>query len=476
MPATQAVLSPNQIALNGSNLYIVDRVSTANNARVRLVTPATAPPLPQPPKITQVVNAIDYSNAYSPGGLVSIMGNYLASPSVESAQIGPDGRVTAALGGDTVTFAGTAAPLLYVSAAQINTVVPYGAPLQSIAAQVQTAAGSDSSEIQIKATSLAVLSGLVFNPNNLPNSITNPAPKGATLVLYGTGMGQTSPGGADGAVVQGPSLPAPVAKFTAGVSDGITQIPSKIVYLGPLPGAIAGAMQVNVQMPDSASPGQSTLWIASDSGSSTQAQTIYLLSDPPVLTGITPASPIPQVLGSGTLLTLNGTNLNKITGINFYLAGQPVTLQQAMFMGCTATACTESVYFGGQSGDFGVEAVNAAKQVSNRFLFTVQPLGPPTITSVEQYDGRSPLVASKGSQWVRIDGTNFQTPLSVNFFYNGNQIATLSSSNPAQIFDARNYLLAMNFDFQGNAGQYAVEVVNPDGKSSGRFNFTVQAP
>ena len=476
-PATQAQLSPNLIAVAGSNLYIIDHPSLGADARIRLVTPDTPPPMPQPPAITAITNAIDYTSRFSPGALVSVMGNYLSSPSVSTAQIGADGRVTSMLAGDTVTFNGTAGPLLYVSPAQINAAVPYSAPLQSIPVEVNTAAGTASTNITVAATSVAVLSGVVFNPDGQLNSQTTPAPKGATLVLYGTGMGQTNPAGVDGAIIQGPPYPTPLANFTATLSGTPQPIAATITYLGPLPGAIAGAMQVNVQMPDSAPPGLSTLAIGSGFGSSTQPQNVYLLSDPPAITSITPASPMPQMLGTGVVLTLNGTNLNKITGVTFYQNGQPLSSQQlsAMFNGCTATACSVFVSFAGLSGSFGVAVVNAANQASNLFVFTVAPPNPPAVTSVEQPNGTSPLVATKGTQTVRVDGSDFQTPLTLNLFYNGSQIATLSSANLTQIWSSLNYLLEFNFDFQGNAGQYGVQVVNALG-SSPVFTFTVNTP
>ena len=160
--------------------------------------------MPQPPKITRMANAIDYLPTFSPGAIVSLIGNYLAQPTPASQQVGQDGRVTTALAGDSVTFNGTPAPLLYVSAAQINTIVPFATKIGSDAVQVQTAAGTDNTSIGVTPASPAVFAGLVFNPDGSLNSITNPAPKGATLVLYGTGMGQTNPPLADGTFVQGP--------------------------------------------------------------------------------------------------------------------------------------------------------------------------------------------------------------------------------------------------------------------------------
>jgi len=381
-------LNVGDLALAGTTLYIVDR-PVHGGVRIRTVVPAIPPTLPQPPKITQVGNAVDYQATYSPGALVTILGNYLAPQSPAFAQFGQDGRVTTTLAGDVVIFSGTAGPLLYVSAGQINTVVPYKvAPdFKDTTLMVQTGAGTDMSSLRVMETSVAIFPGLVLNPDGTLNSAMNPAPKGATLVMYGTGMGQTNPAGVDGAILQGPHLPVPIAKFSATVTlHGIALFPAEISYLGPLPGAVAGAMQVNVRIPDSVPGGISSLSLVSFTGSFTQDQNIYILSDPPVLTSMTPPPPLSQTPGSGNFFTLNGTNLSYVAAVNFYLGVEPISLRSYV-QDCNATQCRAFADFAGQAGDYSVEVVNLAHQVSNRFTFTVLPLPPPKISAVTSLDG-----------------------------------------------------------------------------------------
>jgi uncharacterized protein (TIGR03437 family) len=103
-----------------------------------------------------------------------------------------DGRIAASRGGDQVTFNGIAGQLLYVSAAQINTVIPHSLSLGLATIQVTSGAVTDKLEnFPRSQTSLALFNGLVINPDGTLNSAKNPAPKGATLVMYRTGMGQT---------------------------------------------------------------------------------------------------------------------------------------------------------------------------------------------------------------------------------------------------------------------------------------------
>jgi uncharacterized protein (TIGR03437 family) len=477
IPATQSALTPAAIAYHGDALYLVDSPQPGSSpARIRAVTPPTPPSLPQPPAITAIVDAVDYRIAFSPGAIVSIFGNYLGGQSTSSAQAGANGLIGDQLGGDRITFNATAAPLLYVSAGQINTVIPFSLQPAATAVQVTTNAGTTKpTEISVQPTSLSLFPGLIFNPDGTLNSATNPAPKGATLVMYGTGIGVTSPPLADGSIVHGPPFPTPDATFSAVVTNGTTQYVATIRYLGPLPGFVAGAVQANIQLPDIIPAGKSSLNISDAEGFGAAGQTIYILSDLPVLSSISPAPPIPQSVGLGNYITLSGANLTGVTSFEFFLHGQPVNVMPAQDQPCTATSCTIFVNFNGMEGEYSVAVTNPANQISNQFTFAVQPYSAPTVTGVQSYPSEGPVNATQGLQLVDIIGTNFLAPVTVTIYYQGALIATLNSTSqfPPQIDYAQ--LLQIDFDFQGKAGSYAIQVSGTNG-SSGRFNFTVAAP
>jgi uncharacterized protein (TIGR03437 family) len=478
IPATQAAITPEAIAFYGGVLYIVDVPTTTglNSGRIRAVTPPTPPPLPQPPAVTAIVDAVDYRSAFSPGAIVSVFGNYLGGQAASSARAGANGLIGDQLGGDQITFNGTAAPLLYVSAGQINTVIPYSAQPVQTAMEVTTDAGTtESTEISVQPTYLSLFPGLIFNPNGTLNSATNPAPTGATLVMYGTGIGVTSPPLADGSIVQGPPFPTPDATFSAVVTNGNTQYVATIRYLGPLPGFVAGAVQANIQIPDVVPAGKSSVNITDAAGLGAIGQTIYMLSDPPVLSGISPAPPIPQSVGLGNYITLSGANLTGVTSFDFFVHGQPVNVMPAQYQPCPATSCTIFVNFNGVSGEYSVAVTNPATQVSNQLTFAVQPYSAPTVTGVQGYPSEGPVIATQGLQFVDVIGTNFLAPVTVTIYYQGALIATLNASSqfPPEISDAQ--LLQLDYDFQGNAGPYAIQVSGTNG-SSGRFDFMVGAP
>jgi len=91
-----------------------------------------------------------------------------------------------------------------------------------------------------------------LNQDGSYNSPSNPERRGNVLVLFATGEGQTSPSGIDGALATSTPLPEPILP----VSTTIGGMRANILYYGAAPGAIAGLMQINVQIPTTASAGE----------------------------------------------------------------------------------------------------------------------------------------------------------------------------------------------------------------------------
>ncbi len=86
--------------------------------------------------------------------------------------------------------------------------------------------------------------GAILNQDLSPNSATNPATAGSAVVLYGSGGGQFQPPLPDGEVT-GANLSDVVLPVTAQVGG----VNAKVLYAGSAPGLVAGAMQINVQIP-----------------------------------------------------------------------------------------------------------------------------------------------------------------------------------------------------------------------------------
>jgi uncharacterized protein (TIGR03437 family) len=178
------------------------------------------------------------------------------------ASIGGDGKVATSAGGTQVLFDGVPAPILYASSGQVAAVVPYVVDGKA-GTQVQVLNGSltsDSVAMPVFAAAPSIFSvdlsgtgqAAVLNQDGMTvNSVKNPAAKGSYISIYATGEGQTDPGGIDGRIASGGSLPKPVRQVQAWV-DGK---PAEVQYAGAAPNAVAGLFQVNVRIPLNAASG-----------------------------------------------------------------------------------------------------------------------------------------------------------------------------------------------------------------------------
>jgi uncharacterized protein (TIGR03437 family) len=240
------------LAVDGAGqIFIAD---SGNNA-VRVLTPT-----PQSVLINAVVDAAsERSISVSPGKAVTIYGAGLG-PSLGVAAAPANGAFATQLSGTTVSFNGVAAPVLYSSSTQVNAVVPYSisgtAANVAVAYQGQTSA-SFAVSMAASSPGLFTLNGTgageaasINAKDSSVNSAANPARVGDYISLYATGEGQTTPAGVDGKLATVP-LPSPNLAVSATV-DGI---PAVVQYKGGVFGAVAGLMQLNVQIPLGATPG-----------------------------------------------------------------------------------------------------------------------------------------------------------------------------------------------------------------------------
>jgi len=158
---------------------------------------------------------------------------------------------------------GAPAPLTFVSANQINAVVPYsaaGLPVAQIAVE-RDGAVSQSVTLLTSPTAPALftLSGsgagpaAALNQDGSVNSAANPVLRGDAIVLFGTGEGLLDPLPLDGAVSSAP-LPTP----EAAISVRIGAADAEILFAGPAPGLVSGVLQINARVPRSVLGGPQT--------------------------------------------------------------------------------------------------------------------------------------------------------------------------------------------------------------------------
>ena len=209
-----------------------------------------------------IVNAASLiGGALSAGEIVTIFGSGIgvADGQIGTVNLGGLGVYPRALAGTRVLFDGQPAPVIYASAGQVNTIVPYAvAGKQSVQVHVDyqavcsntvtmRVAGSAPGMFTVGATGRGA--GAVLNQNYSLNTATDPAQPGSVVMLFGTGEGQTNPAGLDGEAhnVSLPRVARPVVVRIGG-------IPAQVLYAGVAPG-YPGLFQINAVIPRGAAAG-----------------------------------------------------------------------------------------------------------------------------------------------------------------------------------------------------------------------------
>lgn len=190
----------------------------------------------------------------APGELITLFGANLG-PAVGVAAAAVGGFIPTQLGGAQVLFDGVPAPLLYVSASQVNAVVPYEVfGRNNTTVQIMAAGGSASYTYSVVASDPRVFEAasggsLVFNQDASQNSAANPAASGSIVTVFASGAGMmVNPEGITGQIVRElnqPELPVSVLYQPTGLP---TENPI-IVYAGAAPTLVSGMLQVNFVLP-----------------------------------------------------------------------------------------------------------------------------------------------------------------------------------------------------------------------------------
>lgn len=258
---TDTVQSPDKRYLYAINrdTDTVTMVDTAARAVVKVIGPLTGPAT----RIGSwnVVNAASFlAGPVAPGEMVTIFGTDIGPPALTVLQLDATGRVSSELAKTRVLFDDAPAPMIYAYADQVSAVVPYsvagrpGTRLKIVCADEETNTiilpVRESAPGLFTADASGKGPGAILNQDGSLNSPANPASRGSVVVLFGTGEGQTEPPGVDGKLAADP-LPRPALP----VSVQIGGVPADVLYAGAAPQLVAGMLQVNARVPDTASTG-----------------------------------------------------------------------------------------------------------------------------------------------------------------------------------------------------------------------------
>jgi uncharacterized protein (TIGR03437 family) len=199
------------------------------------------------PSLTSVANAASYKQSYAPGELISLFGSQLSLTTQQASGV----PLQLATSGVAATINGIVAPLMYISAAQVNLQIPYEVTPGTDATLILNNNGQTASQTIPIST---VAPGIFMNSSGqvVP---TSSAQAGQEITIYVTGVGAVSPAVADGAAPSSStptsSLPMPVGATTVTVG-GAT---ANIQFVG-IPDWAVGTVQINFVVPAGLAAGQ----------------------------------------------------------------------------------------------------------------------------------------------------------------------------------------------------------------------------
>ena len=205
---------------------------------------------PAPPSVPEggVVDAVQFAATLSRGGLGSVFGQNLADTKVDATGL----PLPTELGGVRVRVNGVDAPLLFVSAGQINFQMPFEAPLDGsveiVVVRNGEASGAVSATVAPYAPAFFLSNGepiIQRHPDLDLINASNPARAGDVLITFLTGIGDLNNAPASG--VGAPGSPAATAKIPPAATIGGAAAP--VLFAGLAPGFV-GLGQVNITVPE----------------------------------------------------------------------------------------------------------------------------------------------------------------------------------------------------------------------------------
>jgi uncharacterized protein (TIGR03437 family) len=233
------------LAADSTAVYFAGPLGSA--ALVAEIDPTQIPPIAvdeivqYSPLLTPLQRA---PSPVAPGEIVRILGRGIGPQNQVGAKLTATGTFATSIGGVQVAFNGVPAPLLSAQANQIVCIAPFELDgLQSAVVQVQYG-GQTSNAYPVGVLPQNPDIVAVVNSDWSVNSQSNPAKRGSPVVLFLTGLGQTTPASSDGAINQlPPAQPrtVPAVKFWGPSGN--------VIFIGAAPFEVAGVSQLNLIAP-----------------------------------------------------------------------------------------------------------------------------------------------------------------------------------------------------------------------------------
>jgi uncharacterized protein (TIGR03437 family) len=211
--------------------------------------------------ITASGNGASFQPVYAPGMLMTLYGSDLGTGSASSSTL----PLPNSLEGFSATVNGVAAPIYYVSPAQVNVQIPYGTQPGTATLMISQGGQTATSQLPIAAAAPGIFTDA--NGNTVPYASGS---AGQTLILYITGDGEVSP-----------ALPTGTAPTTA---TPVTALPKSVLPLTltiggqtaattfyGIPYGLVGVTQINFVVPSGLAAGPQPVVVTVGTASSKAA-------------------------------------------------------------------------------------------------------------------------------------------------------------------------------------------------------------
>jgi uncharacterized protein (TIGR03118 family) len=222
----------------------------------------------------------------APGEIVTIRGQTVGpSPGVAATIPPATPALATTLGGTSVTVNGIAAPILYTNGSQTNIQIPYEVSGAGSVSIVVKAGGQSTAAFVMPATAVSpgiftidftgTKQAVALNSDGTVNSSTNPAARGATIVLFATGEGMTYPASGNG-MLQTDTSRVPVAPVTVTFSNNANLVTEAPTSSTTIPRDVSGVLAIAALVPTSVNAGLVNVAISVGGVSTSPTQSVYI--------------------------------------------------------------------------------------------------------------------------------------------------------------------------------------------------------
>ena len=296
--------------------------------------------LPPPPTVTSVVNAISQLPGVSPGELVTITGEYIASYDGATYQchlVGPPCGYPEIMGSSRVLFNGVPAVFIgFSNPGSLTAIVPYGITGSSVQMVLQHYSQSTTVTLPLLDTSPAICGpspgppyntldstkwccppffqglctpGMFLNGDYTVNGPANPAPVGSAVLFIANGSGNWNHGVWSGGYLYGGEVPAAPVSVTIGGQPAQVQYAKSGLGAGGV--AISYNMQVSAIVPPGITPGPQPVVLTVGNTSNLPQQVTVEVQDPqpPKIGGVVNAASFQTPVSPGAFVSIFGQSL-----------------------------------------------------------------------------------------------------------------------------------------------------------------------